>query len=107
MLGVADGLAEFENLRQYMAHGNMTVQFNADPPAIFFQVYDQPKGSGPILRVMRTNHVELGEQSIRVGRYDNKVVALFYRIFTEIPLEPTASFWTANLAPIVIQSTSS
>ena len=99
LLGVADGLAEFEDLRQYMAHGHMTVRFDTDPPAIFFQVYDQPKDSGSILRIMRTNHADLGEQSIQVGRYDNRVVALFHQIFTEIPLEPTASFWSANPIP--------
>lgn len=96
LLGVADGLTEFEDLRQFMAHGHMTVQFDADPPTIAFQVYDQPKDSGPILRIMRTNHIDLGEESIRVGRYDNRVVALLYRIFTEIPLEPTTTYWSAN-----------
>ena len=90
LLGVADGLAEFENLRQYMAHGNMTIRFDANPPSIFFSMYDQPKGSGPVLRVMQTTHADLSEQSIRVGKYDNRVIALFYRIFTEIPLDSVA-----------------
>ena len=90
LLQVADVLVEFENLRQYMAHGNLTVEFDADPPAVFFQVYDKPKGSGPVLRIMRTGCADLNEQSIRVGLYANEVVALFYRIFTEIPLDPVA-----------------
>ncbi|SFM86907.1 hypothetical protein [Methylobacterium pseudosasicola] len=85
-----------------MAHKNMTLDFVAGPPAVFFQVYDKPKGSVPVFRIMRTGCADLGWQSIRVGLYAHKVVVLSYQIFTWIPLEPAASFWAENPAPAVI-----
>ncbi|MCX4196789.1 hypothetical protein OMR07_15425 [Methylobacterium organophilum] len=88
ILSMSDRLLEFEDIRQFMAHGNMFARFGTSTPHLECFVYDQPKNSGPVLKHAMFTLDQLARQSISLGVYTDDAVNLFYRMCTEIPLPP-------------------
>lgn len=88
ILGMSDRFLEFEDIRQFMAHGNMFARFGTSAPYLECFVYDQPKNSGPILKHTIFTLDQLARQSISLGVYTDDAVNLFYKMCTEIPLPP-------------------
>ncbi|WP_143012360.1 hypothetical protein [Methylobacterium phyllostachyos] len=88
LLAIANELPRFEKLRQFVAHGNMLVDFKRERPIIIFHVYDQPKQSQPILSERKNTLQEFHSSYMDLALFSERVIILAHKIITGVPLPP-------------------
>ena len=89
MEALVDGLLPFEEIRHMMAHGLQTITFqHPGEHTLTYRLYRPGKGGKIEAGVMVTDLAQLGNATLKIARYSNEVVELFYRIYTEQGIEP-------------------
>lgn len=88
LIKICDDLLQFDELRNFMAHGYMELMTDKQGNHEFtFRMYQRENGETFKLVIIKTTVVYLGDAAERITEYVSQAVQLFRRIYLEMGIE--------------------